>query len=606
MSLKIGNDYYKQGLYEKALEEYENIDKDSPLYKHALFSMEYIRRKIGRGSFNITIPPTKYGKIYNSVPIVFITDNNFVIPTSVAIISLIEKKRPETYYSIYIIIDNVSDENKKRLHAFENQQVSIKIIETASDKFASLHQYDSKSCCVATISALLKFEIPNILNREDKVLYLDGDILVKSDLSNLYNINIDNYYAAVTHDTGKLYSKRFFVKSLHKTYFNSGVMLLNLKLLRQDDVPAQLIQSKQEINDMKLMDQDAFNIIFKNKVKMFGIKYNFLFLNLKRASHKYTIDQLNTLFGKSYENLEDIKEQASIIHFSSKDKPWKYINGLYSKEWYEYFLKSPFKDESLERVSLDYQMILSLTSYPARIKTVHKTVETLLEQSYKADKIILWLASDEFPNREKNLPKELLDLTKRGLTISWCENIKSYQKLIPVLKEYPNCIIVTADDDIYYQKDWLKKLHEAYTMQPNIVHCHRAHKIIFHDNKIMPYNRWKMRITNVKPSFLNFFTGVGGVLYPPNIFHRDALDKELFLRLSPKADDIWFWAMCVLNGIKINVINGNEKHLSYVEDTQSIGLFNENVAKNRNDEYIKNIFEYYPKLYDKILSCKEK
>jgi hypothetical protein len=84
---------------------------------------------------------------------------------------------------------------------------------------------------------------------------------------------------------------------------------------------------------------------------------------------------------------------------------------------------------------------------------VHKTIETLLNQSHKADKVILWLAEEEFPNKEKGLPRELIQLIKSGLTISWCRDIKSYKKLIPALEKYPKSIIVTADDDLYYQKN---------------------------------------------------------------------------------------------------------------------------------------------------------
>jgi lipopolysaccharide biosynthesis glycosyltransferase len=377
-------------------------------------------------------------------------------------------------------------------------------------------------------------------------------------------------------------------------------MLLNLKLLRQNNIPNLLVDTKQSIDDAKLMDQDSFNVVFKDRIKMFDIKYNFLLLNLKRASYKYTMQQLNTLFGKNYKNLKDIDKQAKIIHFSSKDKPWHYLNGIYSKEWHNYFLKSPFSDKALNRASFKNQMIISLTSYPARIKNVYKTVITLLEQSHKADKVVLWLAQEEFPNKEKDLPNKLLSLTKQGLTISWCENLKMYNKLIPALKEYSNSIIVTADDDIYYSKDWLKKLYDAYMKQSDMVHCHRAHRITFEGNKIMPYNKWKPRITKVEPSFANFLTGVGGVLYPPNIFYGDILNKELFLRLSPNADDIWFWAMCVLNDVKINIVDENEKHLTYVEGTQNIALWRTNVSQNKNDEYLKNIFEYYPELYKKI------
>jgi glycosyltransferase involved in cell wall biosynthesis len=268
----------------------------------------------------------------------------------------------------------------------------------------------------------------------------------------------------------------------------------------------------------------------------------------------------------------------------------------------EYFVQLLSENKILNTSTIfKYQLanddvIISLTSYPARIKTVHKTIETLLNQSHKANKIILWLAEEQFPNKAKDLPKELVDLTNNGLTISWCEDIKSYKKLIPALKLYPNSIIVTADDDLYYQKTWLEKLYLAYLKQPNIVHCHRAHRITFENGQIEPYKNWKFSVEKANLSFLNFLTSGGGALYPPNIFYKDILKKEIFTKLSPKADDIWFWAMVVLNGVKINVVDNSDRNLSYVEDTQEVGLWHQNITNGDNDKQLGNLFRYYPQL----------
>jgi hypothetical protein len=72
-------------------------------------------------------------------------------------------------------------------------------------------------------------------------------------------------------------------------------------------------------------------------------------------------------------------------------------------------------------------------------------------QTYKPDKIILWLAKSQFPNKENDLPIKVTELVNYGLSIMWVDkDIKSYKKLIPTLKLYPNDIIITADDDLYY------------------------------------------------------------------------------------------------------------------------------------------------------------
>ena len=99
----------------------------------------------------------------------------------------------------------------------------------------------------------------------------------------------------------------------------------------------------------------------------------------------------------------------------------------------------------------DVKIIVSLTSFPERMEDIQYTLYSLLNQEFKPDELILWLSQEEFPNKEKDLPQVVLKFRENGLQIKWCENLYSYKKLIPTLKEYKNCncIIVTADDDIY-------------------------------------------------------------------------------------------------------------------------------------------------------------
>ena len=130
--------------------------------------------------------------------------------------------------------------------------------------------------------------------------------------------------------------------------------------------------------------------------------------------------------------------------------------------------KSVFNYKPVENYGLSLsddinpKLIVSLTSHPPRIRTTVVTLNTLLRQTLKPNKLILWLAESQFPKKEKDLPKDLLELRDLGLEIRWCEDFKSYKKLIPALKEFPNDIIITADDDLYYEEDWLESLYQAY------------------------------------------------------------------------------------------------------------------------------------------------
>lgn len=240
------------------------------------------------------------------------------------------------------------------------------------------------------------------------------------------------------------------------------------------------------------------------------------------------------------------------------------------------------------------QLIISLTSYPARINTVNQTIQSLLNQSMKADKVILWLALEQFPNKEADLPQQLLDLRKSGLTIDWYHDIKSYKKLIPALKKYPDAIVVTADDDLLYQKDWLLNLYHAYLQDKKTIWCHRAHRIILDKHgKMLPYNLWKKCVTKNIPSARNFPTTGGGVLYPPQTFYKDVLDEKRFMDIAPTADDIWFWTMIVLNAKKVNVVKQNFS-IQNIEGSQEQNLFKDN--KYLNDTYLTNVLEAYPEM----------
>ncbi|MDR0723654.1 MAG: glycosyltransferase [Endomicrobium sp.] len=300
---------------------------------------------------------------------------------------------------------------------------------------------------------------------------------------------------------------------------------------------------------------------------------------------------------------EDLQKKL-FSDFAKAFKNFKYKKNLFSQKSYYSFVKSNDFNGYVKFVKQNInadKIIVSLTSYPARINIVHRAISTLLNQTKKADKIILWLAEEDFPSKEQELPKDLLELTKEGLIIDWCKDIKSYNKLIPTLRKYPNYTIVTVDDDTYYPKDLIEKLYKAYLNQPNMVHCHRAHGITFKFGKINPYLKWDFSLCGdkVKPSFCNFLTGVGGVLYPPGIFYKDIFREDLIKKLCLFGDDIWFWAMCVLNNVKINVIKGGSRFCKTIENSQNRALWYIS-SQGRNDEYLQNMFRYYPQLLKKI------
>ncbi len=252
------------------------------------------------------------------------------------------------------------------------------------------------------------------------------------------------------------------------------------------------------------------------------------------------------------------------------------------------------------------KIIVSLTSYKPRINDVKYTIYSLLNQSLPPDKLILWLDEDSFPQREENLPQDLLELRDFGLTIDWCENLRSYKKLIPALEKFPDDIIVTADDDIFYQPDWLEILYDAHLENPDCVVAHRTHRIkIDTQGNLFPYTSWDHETKFSAPPpklFGTFFTGGAGALYKKNFLHADVLNRELFLKLTPLADDIWFWAMAILNDTKVALPPAAQPDLIYVDlDTQLIGETLWHGNKIYNDIYLRQVTEHYPALLEKLI-----
>ena len=278
------------------------------------------------------------------------------------------------------------------------------------------------------------------------------------------------------------------------------------------------------------------------------------------------------------------------------------INCAIINRWYEYTYELRV---NLKRVSgvttkkRQQEVIVSLTTIPERIGKVHLCIESLLRQSVKPDRLILWLSESSEPGRpelgKNTLPSKLIRLQKRGLEIRWCEDIRSFRKIIPALRLFPQALIVTSDDDVFYPVDWLEHLYDAYCREPEFIHCHRAHLIKYTSTgAVLPYGQWNICSPDiVGPSYELFPTGVGGVLYAPGHLHPQVLDQEIFLVLCPTADDVWLKTMSLLNNVKCKKVA--PKVISYIEIRipNNRVLSHHNVNSNGNDVQISRVSKRY-------------
>lgn len=262
-----------------------------------------------------------------------------------------------------------------------------------------------------------------------------------------------------------------------------------------------------------------------------------------------------------------------------------------------HFVCPTVKDTGVTLNKRDTKIIVSLTSFPGRIDSVSKTISTLLTQTLKPDEVILWLAESQFP--EKVLPESLTDLQQFGLTIRWCEDLRSYKKLIPALQEFPEDIVITVDDDLYYTEDTVETLYNSYIKFPKDIHAHRCGKVSLKKDGIDDMPMRKLYFTKFEgASFLCRQIGYGAVLYPPHSLHADVFDEKKYTTLVPTHDDIWFWVMAVLNGTKIRSVKGYSESVNYVENTQKVGLCKINKASNDGGsvgDAIDKLSELYPR-----------
>lgn len=235
------------------------------------------------------------------------------------------------------------------------------------------------------------------------------------------------------------------------------------------------------------------------------------------------------------------------------------------------------------------RLIVSLTSYPPRFSTLHLTLRCLLDQTVRPDAVILWV--DEAAMAQ--LPAQVSSLRAAGLGIEVRPDIGSYGKIIPALEADPAAFIVTADDDAYYPADWLARLVASVRPGKPEVICHRAHRIELTGDRLpLPYNRWDVDLRKPETSRRVFPTGVGGVLFPPGVFHPDVLNRDLFASLCPTADDLWLYWMALRQGASFGKI-GRRRQVPLWPGSQKASLHQINVAGRGNDRQMAKLIECF-------------
>ena len=248
------------------------------------------------------------------------------------------------------------------------------------------------------------------------------------------------------------------------------------------------------------------------------------------------------------------------------------------------------------------QLVVSMTSHPPRIGTAWLSFESILRQTQKANRVVLNLSSDDFP--ERNIPQSLRILEARGLEIRYSKtNYRVATKLIPSLIDFPEATIITCDDDRCYKTSFINALWSQHMAHPGDIISPAAREYIFDNGNGENYPRidylgQKMRYDSAG---FGIFEGFCGTLYPPNSLDSEVLNFDNFKLLTPCADDVWFQAMAAKKGTKSRGLDQSIHHIHHwpqeIDGTQDAGLFHEHL--NANDWMAYRAYYYYD-LLDRI------
>ena len=253
------------------------------------------------------------------------------------------------------------------------------------------------------------------------------------------------------------------------------------------------------------------------------------------------------------------------------------------------------------------ELIVSLTSFPPRMPTIAACIESLRQQTRKPDRIILWLAQDQFPGLEADLPPELMALVDGCFEIRWApEDLAPHKKYFHAMQAFPEALIVTVDDDVLYEPGLIAALYQGHLDRPHAVVAGRSNLIRFRpDGTLRTYDHWGYNHQHLREveTYALLPTGIGGVLFPPGALPPEAFDPEAIRASCLHADDLWLKVMTTINGyptwMPLERFNyGN------VEGSQVVALWRKNAFHNGNDLAMQAILDLLDRKYgiaDKVL-----
>ena len=257
------------------------------------------------------------------------------------------------------------------------------------------------------------------------------------------------------------------------------------------------------------------------------------------------------------------------------------------------FVKNFYCVRNVNQLKREVRIVVSISCAEENFDNFEYTLYSIFNQSVSPDNVVLWI-SNQYELSE--LPYSITKFVKNGLDIRFVDDKDSYTKIIYALKEFRDCIIVIADDNIFYPRNWLSKLYHSYITNPDDIHVHSA--LIAADKKgsLCPYKEWRKHALSKSASYKNFPVCECGVLYPPNCFVKDVLREDIYKNKANTGWEIWSWVMSVVSGRKIRVVMNNIKHFQTTNLINSYKKYSKLIKNSMlTDEQLRILYEYYGK-----------
>ena len=375
------------------------FEEQTDLSEKRLFVSEwltgiFIHKLILEGKRGVFVP-TIYAEGERVIPVVMAADENYAIPLSVTIASLLCNAKPKTKYDIYLLVpDEFSSASKGLLLRYEQIYPGCRInFIVMKDAFNDVH------LSIAHISKVTYYRllIPTLLPQYSKCIYLDGDLVVTGDLTDFFRTNVDDFYLAGVKAAGYMYpawkvafeTDRLNIPSI-ENYINAGVLVMNLDKIRKHGLQETFIELSKK--PPQSQDQDVLNLACYNNIKILPPRFNLMNKYIQRVNGKYGFNECAT-YVYSAKELTEALENPLIIHFADRKKPWTDPDGLLCEYWWNYVPHSTFyfklfdrkilqldcKIQQLNEMNVKYQAVLHAN---AQLKESNLRLKTM-NQQYK-------------------------------------------------------------------------------------------------------------------------------------------------------------------------------------------------------------------------------